>query len=61
THSDVGEKQASSSNALKSKLAAATDDSVDEQETSAGSIDLRLQEYERRLAEAKQTATRLWH
>ena len=61
THGDVGEKQVSSSNALKSKLATAKDDSVDEQETSAGSIDLRLQEYERRLAEAKQTATRLWH
>lgn len=55
------QKHAPSSDDLKSKLSAATDLKVDEQETPVGSIDLRLQEYERRLAEAKQTATRLWH
>ena len=57
----VSQKQAPSSDDLKSKLSAATDLEVDEHETPVGSIDLRLQEYERRLAEAKQTATRLWH
>ena len=62
THGEVDQRQIPSSNALKkSKLAAKTDEVMTEQEISVSGIDQRLQEYERRLAEAKQTATRLWH
>ena len=35
--------------------------SSDEQSLEASDIDVRLAEYERRLAEAKQTATQMWH
>ena len=58
---EAGQKQVSPASALKAKLATAVEAKVSEEEASVGSIDLRLQEYERRLAEAKQTATKLWH
>ena len=58
---EAGQKQVSPASALKAKLATAVEANVSEEEASVGSIDLRLQEYERRLAEAKQTATKLWH
>ena len=35
--------------------------SSDEQSLEASDIDVRLAEYERRLAKAKQTATQMWH
>ena len=58
---EAGQKEVSPASALKTKLATALEAKVSEEEASVGSIDLRLQEYERRLAEAKQTATKLWH
>ncbi|MGB1154473.1 MAG: hypothetical protein ACPG4F_09880, partial [Paracoccaceae bacterium] len=58
---EAGQKEVSPASALKTKLATAVEAKVSEEEASVGSIDLRLQEYERRLAEAKQTATKLWH
>ena len=58
---EAGQKEVSPASALKTKLATAVETKVSEEEVSVGSIDLRLQEYERRLAEAKQTATKLWH
>ena len=58
---EAGQKEVSPASALKAKLATAVEAKVSEEEASVGSIDLRLQEYERRLAEAKQTATKLWH
>lgn len=58
---EAGQKEVSPASALKAKLATAVKARVSEEEASVGSIDLRLQEYERRLAEAKQTATKLWH
>ena len=61
TEGEIGPKRIPSSNALKSKLASKTDEVMTEEETSVSGIDQRLQDYERRLAEAKQTATRLWH
>ena len=58
---EAGQKEVSPASALKAKLATAVEENVSEEEASVRSIDLRLQEYERRLAEAKQTATKLWH
>ena len=58
---EAGQKQVSLASSLKTKLATAVEARVSEEEVSVGGIDLRLQEYERRLAEAKQTATKLWH
>ncbi len=58
---EASQKQVSPASALKAKLATAVEAKVSEDEAPVGSIDLRLQEYERRLAEAKQTATKLWH
>lgn len=46
---------------LKSKLTGADQGGSEELDVPTSAIDQRLQEYERRLAEAKQTATRLWH
>ena len=55
---------------LRDKLVSAKTDEYDEPEAEARSdeqtiefsdIDVRLAEYERRLAEAKQTATQMWH
>ena len=58
---EADQKEVSPASVLKTKLATAVEAKVSEEEASVGSIDLRLQEYERRLAEAKQTATKLWH
>ena len=57
----VGQEQVYPASAVKTKSTTGVEAKLNEQEASVGSIDLRLQEYERRLAEAKQTATKLWH
>ena len=55
---------------LRDKLVSAKTDEYDEPKAEArrdeqtiefSDIDVRLAEYERRLAEAKQTATQMWH
>lgn len=56
-----GQHKAQSENLLKSKLDRSDEGASEELELPKSGIDQRLQEYERRLAEAKQTATRLWH
>lgn len=56
-----GKDKAPSENLLKSKLARSDEGASEELGLPKSGIDQRLQEYERRLAEAKQTANRLWH
>lgn len=56
-----GKDKAPSENLLKSKLAGSDEGASEELGLPKSGIDQRLKEYERRLAEAKQTANRLWH